>query len=379
MKRVLLLGLAFLALAAATPQTPRPSTNTCNPKLQDPDLAIRYCSEEIDSGRLAGEQLAAAYALRAAAYRAKERYDESIADHEAIVRLSKTPQTIYARGMAYVAARRHEQAIADLESVIRERPRLAPILLQVARWFTERQEFGDGLPYLDAAVRLSPKASEVLVARGNTLDHMGAFERAIADYNAAIALDRNAPGPYHDRGIAYRGAGDYRQALQDFDTVIRLGGDDPILRYDRGHALYYLGRYVEAAEDFGVAAKARSDYGHAQIWHYLAQARAGRDGRDDLRAKAEKFSKERWPGPVMFMLAGRMSPSELIAAAQDPVPRFDRNKRCEAFFFLGQHYLLQGRRDEAKAAFEATLATGVSEFVEYRYAKTELARLELSK
>ena len=52
-----------------------------------------------------------------------------------------------------------------------------------------------------------------------------------------------------------------------------------------------------------------------------------------------------------------------------------RGKQCEAYFYVGQYLLIQGKRSEAVAMFQRDVATGLTGFIEYNAAKAELARL----
>ncbi len=51
---------------------------------------------------------------------------------------------------------------------------------------------------------------------------------------------------------------------------------------------------------------------------------------------------------------------------------------CEAYFYVGEYLLLQGRRDEAVTMFRRALDTGVTKFLEYTGAKVELERISAS-
>ena len=56
--------------------------------------------------------------------------------------------------------------------------------------------------------------------------------------------------------------------------------------------------------------------------------------------------------------------------------REEREKRCEAMYYVGQYHLLHSDRRKAAEFFRAAVATDITYFVEYTGAKAELARLE---
>ena len=55
--------------------------------------------------------------------------------------------------------------------------------------------------------------------------------------------------------------------------------------------------------------------------------------------------------------------------------REDKERRAEAYFYVGQHELMAGHDDKATAYFREVVKTGVANFVEYHGAKAELGRL----
>jgi lipoprotein NlpI len=62
-------------------------------------------------------------------------------------------------------------------------------------------------------------------------------------------------------------------------------------------------------------------------------------------------------------------------AAQPRDPETYLKLQCEAQFYVGQQYLIAGDRERARHAFEAAVATGVTEFLELDWARHELESL----
>ena len=72
---------------------------------------------------------------------------------------------------------------------------------------------------------------------------------------------------------------------------------------------------------------------------------------------------------------GRAAPDTVLAAAEHPDSNERRGRLCEAYFYLGQHALLAGRRRDARRLFQAVIDTGLTGFVEYHAAQAELRRM----
>ena len=139
---------------------------------------------------------------------------------------------------------------------------------------------------------------------------------------------------------------------------------------------FYLGRFAAAVPDLERAVEGSPKDLYAVIELYLAQARAGEDGLADLRTNTARLDLDEWPGPVISMYLGRTDAEAVAEMGGSSATREEREKRCEAMYYVGEYYLLGGDQKRAAAFFRTAVATGITDFVEYRGAKAELARLE---
>jgi lipoprotein NlpI len=65
----------------------------------------------------------------------------------------------------------------------------------------------------------------------------------------------------------------------------------------------------------------------------------------------------------------------VLNAAQDPDPQVQRERQCEAYFYIGEYLLIADQKGEAARMFQAAVSTGVTGLFEYASAKAELRRL----
>ena len=115
------------------------------------------------------------------------------------------------------------------------------------------------------------------------------------------------------------------------------------------------------------------------LWLDIASRRAGGGGTailDELLAQAD--DPGRWPVPLLRMFRSRLTAQQAVASASATDPRKSLLQKCEAWFYAGQLYLIGGERDQAKAAFEAAVATGAVEYLEYDWALRELELLGIA-
>lgn len=121
----------------------------------DPDVSIKACTEEIQSGGEAPADLAMAYNIRGHSYVAKGLYDMGIADfNRAIAIKPDVDHTFNTRGRAEAAKGQYDLAIAD---------------------YTK-------------ALTLDPNFAEIPYLRAVAYEHKGMREKAVADYRAALKL-----------------------------------------------------------------------------------------------------------------------------------------------------------------------------------------------
>jgi lipoprotein NlpI len=78
---------------------------------------------------------------------------------------------------------------------------------------------------------------------------------------------------------------------------------------------------------------------------------------------------------LVRLFRGEATPTQVIVAAKDRDAQRQRENECVAFFFLGQHRLINDDGKGAVDYFRRTLATGVTNFRQYAVAKRELDRL----
>jgi lipoprotein NlpI len=90
------------------------------------------------------------------------------------------------------------------------------------------------------------------------------------------------------------------------------------------------------------------------------------------------------PNTLVLLLAGvdlflgKATPAAVLSAATNTDPHKDQLQHCEAYFYLAEHALQQGRPTEAKRLFQQVIDTGLTYELQYAGAQTELKRLQAS-
>ena len=69
------------------------------------------------------------------------------------------------------------------------------------------------------------------------------------------------------------------------------------------------------------------------------------------------------------------TPEALLASFTDVDHRRRRELECEAYFYIGQVQLLQGKLSEAAVSFRRSVEQGITTFMEHQGAQVELRKL----
>jgi len=160
-----------------------------------------------------------------------------------------------------------------------------------------------------------------------------------------------------------------------------LDSKRPTAHREEGRLASYQGEHARAVRSFAQAMDNDDGIGvvYAAIWLHVAARRGGLNASPTLLSFAEGQSFAEWPSPVIQMLTGAIRPEEAIAMAQSSDISIDQAQKCEVYFYAGEQYLINQKPDAAKTAFEAAVATGMTEFLEYDWALRELELMKAPK
>jgi lipoprotein NlpI len=63
-----------------------------------------------------------------------------------------------------------------------------------------------------------------------------------------------------------------------------------------------------------------------------------------------------WPAPVIQLFMDQLTPTALLAAADDPDTTRKQEKLCDAIFFSGEFSLMKGLNDDATRLFRLAVS-----------------------
>ena len=250
-----------------------------------------------------------------------------------------------AEAMRQKMRERIDLASGAIRSGLLQGDELARTYCRRAKALANIEHVADALTDAAEAVRLAPELADAWACRGEVLYFGGDFAAADSALTQALAL---------------------RGTLQ------------PAVHFVRGMVRLYLDRAADTAADFALAAMPDED-GDAdlfsRLWQIWALQRARLPLPADALAVARQDPHGEWPRPALAMLVGDLTPQAMLAELDQLQGDERALALAEAWFYVGQQHLIEGRVDAAREAFEKCRGQGVTSYYEHVAAGFELARM----
>ena len=213
--------------------------------------------------------------------------------------------------------------------------------------------------------------------RSSARSDLGMAEDALADANEAVKLTPNSSDSLGCRAYAYFDAGEFEKTIADYSKSIALGATEARVLHQRGIAKFYAGKLVEAAEDLAAASNAgdMESQVYSDLWLSWTYQRLGQPLPEALLARAGADPKGDWPRPALAVLAGRLSPEEMLKLLERKSGDERRVDSLQGYFNLGQYYIGRGDKTKAREFFEKTRQLNMVNRIEHKAAGFELHHL----
>ncbi|MBL4814157.1 MAG: lipoprotein NlpI [Shewanella sp.] len=216
--------------------------------------------------------------------------------------------------------------------------------------------------------------------RGVIYDSVGLRILSRIDFHQALKLQPNLADAYNFIGIYYTQEGQFESAYEAFDAVLELSPEYDYAYLNRGIALYYGERYELAVADMQSFYALDPKDGYRALWLYLTQsAQDPEQAKANLASSQPELVPNAWSSVLVDYYLGKKSRKEVFAAAKMGLshPNEYAERLCEAYFYIAKIAQEQGQYSDAANYFRLALATNIYDFVEHRYARIELAKLNV--
>jgi lipoprotein NlpI len=225
------------------------------------------------------------------------------------------------------------------------------------------------------AVELYPDSGWSYFERAGAETNLGDFSGGIRDLNKSIALGHKVWNDETLRAICDEQLGNFGATDSDYDAI--FAKHDVLSYFEAARFRFSQGRYIDAKAALN-AYFSETDEQYGRIWRYFIEWKA--DGKssatDHLREYRDghPIVNTRFSGILIHYLLGEISEDDLFKSAQTVRNQSVVDNLCEANFYAGMNHLLGGSPEKTKEYWDKTIATHVTNFIEYRYAKAHMPR-----
>jgi lipoprotein NlpI len=265
-----------------------------------------------------------------------------------------------------------------------------PIFEQIAKTFQRREEYSsiinDAIDYYKKrmfkasyerakrATILYPDSGWGYYAKALDENDLGLYSEGLEDINKSVMLDHNLTGIAGLRAQFEEQTGDTKAAAKDYALTTSGEATEDFFGAARFHIA--MGHYAVALKELRAYNEIASEP-YAHIWEYFAEWKATE--KDSAAAHLRAFRdnsplEDKFCGEIIRYLLGELPENELIEHSQFGINQSDVENFCEANFYAGMNELLLGAPEKTKAYWKTTIDTGVTEFIEYMYARAHMPR-----
>ncbi len=240
-----------------------------------------------------------------------------------------------------------------------------------------RGDYDRAIVDLTNAIKAEPSKVASVIDRGLAFRAKGDLDRAIGDFDNAVAdcgrgqcAQQTHAAAYGNRADAWRDKGDNARALADFAEAIRLDPKNALIYENRGRVELYAGSLPQALADFAQAAELDPQRGYTALWLDIAAKRSNQPS--GLADAIRQVDMSKWPGPIIALFLGQMTPESLRAAAEQRDAVIKRGRVCEVNFYAGELALQRDAKDEALRLLRLAAADCPRHYTEWWTANAEL-------
>ena len=351
-------------------------------RLKEYDAAIRDFDKSLalDSG------YAWPYNNRGLCYKEKGEAPTALADFDkAIERNPSEPEFYCNRACVNNDLGKHDLAISDCTSAIEMNPSFLKAYTQRRYAYSEVGDFDKALADCGEILQLKPECAWAVNLLGITYWESGKYEKAIFACGRAIQIDPTCTWAYNSRALARFDMGDAEGAMKDLNEAIRINPTLTGAIMNRGRVNLFLLRFEDAEKDFRGwqehSLKYGSSYDAFSREIYISMARGGKDGRQELSSalsltlQNDNRDNMRRYTVLDRMLLEEITPQQCLEAIKEEQSQPQTAFRVEAYYMIGQFWLIKGNPDKAIESFRDAVKTKLYKSDAYSSARAELRRL----
>lgn len=311
-------------------------------------------------------------------------HDEAIKQFTAVIAAGSSPSDMpgvavayLGRGAVYIDQKKYDAAIDDFGAAVKLNPGLAKAYTPLAQMLADRRELVSAEKIWGLAIGAGTPTADAYYGRGVVRDALGRHSDAQADFGKAIAMGgtpKALAGYYADRASSHWAAHEPAAALKDYNESLSRDDGAAQAYQGRGTVEYTNGSLDAAQADFAKAATLEPKVLYHALWLYIVETRLGKDAKGELLHSTDGADLSAWPGPIVKVFRGDAGPDQIVLPPHRETWQTERDI-CEKDFYLAEFALANGDKAKAITLFHDTIATNITEYLEYTAAGYELERI----
>ena len=217
--------------------------------------------------------------------------------------------------------------------------------------------------------------------RARIFELEGKREMAVADYSKIVELAPFAPEARYHRGTQLFLLGRIPESVADFDMLAEIQPDRAAHHWQRGIALYYAGRYEDGQKQFELHQTVNARDVENSTWHFICVAR--QKGVEEARKSLiPVVGDPRVPmTQVLEMYAGKMTPDEVLRAAEAPgsAKHLLSMQQMYAHLYIALLYEAEGKQELVKKHLRKAVDLNLKGEYMWEVARVHLELLDSGK
>jgi len=241
----------------------------------------------------------------------------------------------------------NKKAVEGFRKFIENNPRYPWTYFNISVILESQRKFEEAISYIDKGIKLVNKDHpgfkiQFLLKKIFLLSMQKKYDETIAELKKAVDLD-----PENSEVFSMLAMNTYY--TKDFKKSAEL----------------FARNYAMDPEDL-----------YTQLWIYICLCKIDRDPNPEFANFAKKLKGNKWPVPIIRYYADLIPIEKLIRATTDADKKRENEKKCEAYYFIGELMLLNEKKKEAIEYFEKCIKCDIPDFREHISSKQRLEELK---
>ena len=213
------------------------------------------------------------------------------------------------------------------------------------------------------------------------LEGQGDTDKAIAFLDKAIKFVKKDETSLKidfiiKKSYFFSGKEKYDQAIMQLNQALDLDPENIDVASTLAMNTYYSKDYKKCAELFAKNYLLDPDDLYTQLWMYICLRKIKDDPVPEFAKFAKKIEGNEWPVPIIKYYAGAISLEQCLKATTDADKKRENEKKCEAYYFIGELMMLNDRKKEAIEYFNKSIKCNLSDFREHKASLQRLKELK---